>query len=594
MRYSMKRRSIAVFSFIIPLICPSLQAQESILMRALRDELERTMEKLQLADMDKPYFVAYRVQEVVNLQVVASLGGELRRREDSGRHLSVEVRVGDRNLDNTNFFAMPGERSGVVSTFRPSLLPLGDDYKELRRQIWLATDGAYKQALDHLSKKRAVLQNKTRVEEVPDFSLEEPYQFTDDRPPAELHTAQVEGLVRELSAVFKGMPQVFVSRVQADVRREQTCYINSEGSSFVRRSPSVSIHALAGTQATDGTELEDFVVAYGRLWEDLPSQNELAGQIRGMTARLGQLREAEFVDRYTGPVLFEGQAAAELVNQILVPRLVAVRVPITDNPMFARYTSQLGNPFLDKLGARVLPRFLSIVDDPTLEMHGEVPLLGGYKVDDDGVRARETKVIQRGILKTLLTTRNPVAGVSKSTGSRRNSGPAPSNLFVVPQPGMEHDELKKELLNLVQERGGDYGIIVRRIENPQLKLSRERFPVMMPGQSERSKVEAVILASKVFPDGREQLIRKAVLPGIGESNFRDIVAASKALTGYNTTFQLRGALPFGLFAFGFPGPMSPPVATLVVPSLLFEDITLRRPPGNVPRPPVAAHPLFDQ
>ena len=93
-------------------------------MKALRDELGRTMEKLQLQEMEKPYFVAYRVLEATNAQIAASLGGVLSRREHSDRFLSVEVRVGDHNLDNTNFFTMPDPRSGVVSMYRPFSLPL--------------------------------------------------------------------------------------------------------------------------------------------------------------------------------------------------------------------------------------------------------------------------------------------------------------------------------------------------------------------------------------------------------------------------------------------------------------------------------------
>ncbi len=589
----MKRGYVGILSFSICILMTGslLQAQENILMKALLDEMARTMEKLQLEDMEKPYFVAYWVQETKGMGITASLGGVLSRGEgSSSRFLSVELRVGDHSLDNTNFLS---RSRGGFRSFSMRSLPLEDNYKELRRKIWLATDGVYKQALDQLAKKRAVLQNKTRVEEVPDFSVEESYQFTDDRPAAELaDLMQVEALVRDLSATFKGMPHIFVSKVQASLQRGTTYFVNSEGSSYTRRSPSISIRALASTQAADGTELEDFVVTYGRLWKNLPGQTELEGRIRGMAERLGQLREAEFVDRYNGPVLFEGQAAAELVSQILAPRLLAVRVPIAEGPMFGGFTDKARNPFLDKLGARVLPRFLSVVDDPTVEMHGQVSLLGGYKVDDDGVRARETRVVQRGVLKTLLATRNPVAGVPKSTGNRRSAGPAPSNLFVVPQEGMDQDEIRKELLSLVQERELDYGIIVRRIGNPLLKLlGRRGFPFMMPGESGRPNVEAATLAYKVFPDGREELIRKAVLSGISESSFKEIVAASETWVPYHTAFQLQRELPFSFRSSGFAG--SPPVVSLVVPSLLFEDVTLKRPSGNIPRPPVIAHPLID-
>ena len=589
----MRGVSVCILSFVLLLAVPPIEARDSVLMRALKDELTRTMEKLQLEGMQKPYFVAYWVHETRNLGVSASLGGLLNRGESSAnRLLSVEVRVGDHDLDNTRFFDLSSFGPGFGSMRG---LPLADDYKELRRQIWLATDSAYKQALDQFSKKRAVLQNKTRVEEVPDFSMEKPYRFTDDSAAGQLPDAgAVEELAKDISAVFKEVPGIFSSNVQANLRLGTTYYVNSEGSSFTRRSPGVSVRALAGTQAVDGTELEDFVAAYGRRWEDLPSREELAGQIRGMADRLVQRREAEFVDRYNGPVLFEGQAAAELVNQVLAPRLLALPTPVTDSPRFLSLGG-LGagqnNPFLDKLGARVLPRFLSIIDDPTVEAHEQVSLLGGYEVDNDGVPAGETRVVERGILKTLLATRSPVAGVLNSTGNRRSAGPAPSNLFLVPRGGMSQEEMREELLALVQERGLDFGIVVRRLGNPQMTLSRERrFAFMLPGESGRSNLEPVTLAFKLYPDGREELIRKAEVLGLSESSFRDIVAASDTLTAYHTTHRPQMGLTLSSLIFPSSGPMSSTVVSLVVPQLLFEDVTLKRPAGDVPHLPLIAHP----
>ena len=590
----MKGILVCILSFILLLAGSSMEAQESVLMRALKDELTRPMEKLQLEGMQKPYFVAYWVHEGRSMGVAASLGGLLNRGESSAnRLLSVEVRVGDHDLDNTRFFDLSGGVGPSFGSIRG--LPLADDYKELRRQIWLATDSAYKQALDQFAKKRAVLQNKTRVEEVPDFSVEKPYRFTDEGAAGQLpDSGRVEERVKDLSAVFKGMQDIFSSNVQANLRLGTTYYVNSEGSSFTRRSPGVSVRALAGTQAVDGTELEDFVVAYGRRWEDLPDREELAGQVRGMAERLVRRREAEFVDRYNGPVLFEGQAAAELVNQVLVPRLLALQPPVTDGPRFLSFGG-LGagqnNPFLDKLGARVLPRFLSIIDDPTVETHEQDSLLGGYKVDNDGVPAGETRLVERGILKTLLATRSPVAGVLNSTGNRRGAGPAPSNLFLVPRGGMNQEELREELLALVQERGLDFGIVVRRLGNPQMTLSRERrFAIMLPEESGRSNVEPATLAFKRFPDGREELIRKAELLGVSESSFREIVAASETLTTYHTTY--RPQVGFSLSSLFLPSsdPMSSTVVSLVVPQLLFEDVTLKRPSGDVPHLPLIAHP----
>ena len=289
------------------------------------------------------------------------------------------------------------------------------------------------------------------------------------------------------------------------------------------------------------------------------------------------------------PVLFEGQAAAELVSQVLAPRLLALRTPIADEPMFGGFGSGSKNPFLERLGSRVLPRFLSLIDDPTAGSHGEAPLLGGYEVDEEGVRSRRTTVVQRGILKTLLATRTPVSGVSNSTGNRRSAGPSPSNLFLIPQNGLKQEQIRQELLSLVQERELDFGIVVRRIGSPGVTLSRDRdFIFAMPGEEGRPKTQARgPRLTGYFPDGREELIRKAVILGLSASGFREIAAASETLTPYHTNFRLPMTSPFSSFAFMGP----PPVVSLVVPSLLFEDLALRRPPGDIPRPPLLAHPL---
>ena len=100
-------------------------------------------------------------------------------------------------------------------------------------------------------------------------------------------------------------------------------------------------------------------------------------------------------------------------------------------------------------------------------------------------------------------------------------------------------------------------------------------------------MEGAILAYKVFPDGREELIRNAELLGITEATFKDIVATSKTQTGYSAPFMRRNVSPF-------PSPFSFGIISLVVPSLLFEDVSLKKPSGVIPRPPVASRPFFDR
>ena len=549
-------------------------AQDNVLFKAMRDELGRTMERLRLDDAQKPYFVAYRVRETAGVGASASMGAVVGRQHRHGRWLNVELRVGSRELDNTNFF---GNRfAGLFAG--GAALPLADDYENLRRHIWLATDAAYKQALSALAGKKAALQNKKQSEEVADFSEEEPFIAVNERPPVALDAARVAALARQVSAAFKDSSDVFLSDVGVSAVNTTISYLNSEGSFFVRGEPMVSINVSAVTQADDGTELSDVATADARLWEGLPKTEEFVREVETMIDHLAERRRAANLERYTGPVLFEGQAAAELVAQVLAPRLLAIRVPVPENPMMENMLQQLRNPFLDKIGARVLARSLSVVDDPAATDEDGKPLLGSYVVDDDSVPARRTSLVENGILKTLLSTRVPVADLPNSTGSRRGGAPGPSNLFVIPKGGLSDDELRAELLALVAERGAEHGVIVRRVGSPRLQIADASLLMMMQGGLNPG-VRPLVLAYKVFPDGREELIRKAILPDFDEGQFKDIVAVSERRTRHVTL--VTGGLAAGGDA----------LTTIETPAFVFEDVTVRRPTEAVPKPPVATHPL---
>jgi hypothetical protein len=570
-----------------------LPAQDDVVLRAMRDELARSMDELRLRGLEKPYFIAYRVREITGVSVSASFGGLMDRRETHARWLSVEVRVGDYDLDNTNFLNFAARPRAVGGVFGGmASLPLDADYAVLRRQMWLATDDAYKQALEDLSRKRAALQGRTLREQIPDFSRELPVSVEDRRPPVQVEPAKADALVRDLSALFRQMPDVFASAVSLEGLTATTRYVNSEGTVAVRDDPLVTVKAVGRTQAADGMPLEDFVAVHAPSMAELPSGDELAATVRGLGATLAGLRAAPPLDRYQGPVLFEGQAAAELFGQVFAPNLLAVRRPLAEQAQYETALQQGENPFLDRIGARVLPAGFDVVDAPTRAVYGGARLIGGYRVDDEGVLAREVLLVEQGVLKALLATRTPVRGVTASTGHRTGAGPMPSNLVVTARNGLGDAALRAELLRVVRERGNEYGIIVRRLANPALRLSRGAA-AGMEGFRDRP-AGAAIVAVKVFPDGREELVRNAAVAGLTAAAFKDILAASAAAPVHTTIMSLQGGGGFSLAFLRQALEGSNAVVSLAVPSLLFEDVTLRAVSREAPRPPATPHPHFDR
>ncbi len=576
---------LATTLLVVAGLVPAFGAEpEGATMQALRDELARSMAELRMDGMPRPYFIAYTVVDADTLTTGASFGASLPTSEARSRRLQVELRVGEPAFDNTNF----RDRSFLPARALTRTLPLADDYQEVRRQTWLATDAAYKQALEMLAKKRAVLQNETRSEEVGDFHAQEPSSYFEDADTTPLPVAELEDLVRDVSAVFVDMPDVHNSTVNATLGNHRVYYVNSEGTAFTRSDPNASFWVQAQTQAEDGAVVRDFAAAHGQRWDEIDRDHLLAAASE-IGETVAARRAASDLARYTGPVLVTGQAAAELFAQVFMPRLLAKRAPDMD-PQFRRFAAAARNPFIDKLGGRVLPRLLDVVDDPTIVVAG---FHGGYAVDDDGVPGAPTTVVERGILRTLLSSRNPVPGVDASTGNRRGAGPLPSNLRITSERGLEPGDLEEEFAQLVAEWGNEYGVVVHCLDNPSVsqEAASTARVIVFGAAAQEASVEDVNLAYKVFPDGRRELIRNAEFAALSDAAFKDIVAVSKAPTVYTMSYDASDFPGFSLS--GVPAPETPRV-TISIPDLLFEELTLRKPSENIPRPPVAGHPYFDE
>jgi hypothetical protein len=140
-----------------------------VLLRAMQDELQRTVEQLRLGDLARPHFVTYLVLETQSLELQGSFGGLERPRSSNTRRLQVEVRVGSREFDDAHF--LDGRGQG----YRPltGTLPVEDDYDALRAEIWSLTDRAYKAALERLARK-TVYRNTNNIREVPPDLTDDP------------------------------------------------------------------------------------------------------------------------------------------------------------------------------------------------------------------------------------------------------------------------------------------------------------------------------------------------------------------------------------------------------------------------------------
>ena len=557
----MKALKLLVFSLLAAAATARLHAQpDDVVIRAMRDEMKRSAQ-LHIASTDAPYYVQYKIVDTRSLEAHGSLGALVSSGETRTRLLTVSVRVGNYDLDSSNFSggnsalaALLGSLSGVAN------LPVDDNYDELRRRIWLATDTAYKKAVEDYSGKKATLESKGRGESIPDFSKEPARQETATLPPVDVKMADAEHLVRAASAVFLKLPLVESSDARLEVTNSTEHFLNSEGTSYIRQLPDVYFHASATMQNSTGEMFSDSCSEYGRSRADLPTDAALVEESQAVVDRLIDRHKGKAAKRYNGPVLLEGEAAAELFAHHFANLLSSH--PSSGGGGNSALAVLLSGPtasLLNKVGSRVLPDFLSVTDNPTLTTFDGHTLRGDYKFDEEGVPSRTTVLIKDGILKTLLTSRTPARGMLVSTGNMREHGVLPGNLFVDATKTATHDELRKQLADLITARGLDYAYIVRRLAGNQA-------------------IEAI----RVYPDGHQDTVRDARVAEITASSFKDILAVSKEQTVYTERAQTGALVGLGSRA---------DLITYVVPDLLFEDMTIEHIPNETPKLPDIASPL---
>jgi PmbA/TldA metallopeptidase C-terminal domain len=209
------------------------------------------------------------------------------------------------------------------------------------------------------------------------------------------------------------------------------------------------------------------------------------------------------------------------------------------------------------------------------------------------VKAGSTTVIEQGVLKTLLHSRALIPGVTKSTASRRGPGAMPSNLFFTASKAMTADQLKEEMLRIVKQRNKEYGVVVRRMGDQMLAQSmmRSRVIIMTSNTPSSIEVEPLIEAYKVFPDGHEELVRNLTVNGLTMGSFKDIIAVSDTPSVQTRPFRPRIFSPATSGVINIGGPT---LVSLAIPALLFDELTLQRPKGDVPNLPFSKHPSFDK
>lgn len=585
--------------FAIP---AAAQSDNDHTLEAMQDEMNRAVARLQLDDQKKPFFIQYRIVDVDVRAITSSFGTLFSSTHQRNRLMSVDVRVGNSQLDSSNFVSQNG--------FQGFLGPAGQvgidrDYNSLRQDLWLATDQAYKQALVDFANKQAFLNSLSRPPEIPDFSNEPAVVDVEPLVASDWTSRNWEDESREASKVLRGFPDLYGTRVHYYLVYTTSYLLTSEGTKLRITHSDAGIEASLDTQATDGMPLHNFYATYAGAPAGLPQPADIGKALIQAAQQLEALRSAPNVEDYEGPVLFDAPAAGSLLAQALEPSLSGARPPLSSVPAFDQMMQQEGghSEWSGRVNSRVLPLNVSLIDDPSAKDFQGQPLLGGYAVDDEGVRAERVSVVENGVLKNALMSRRPGPDFQLSNGHARSalarlSTPIPvsSNLFFQATDTVSPADLRKKFIDLCRANGQKWCIEIKRMDNPALaSQSQEDFSDILSGLAEglSSGDRLPLLVYRVYvDDGHEEIVRGAHIKGLDLRAFRSIAGIGSDSSVFN--FMQNGAQGFAGTALDTFGSVEDGIASsIVAPSLLLEDVEIRGfhgEPRRLPLLPIPALP----
>jgi len=520
----------------LPLLCVGAFAQTPTasndpILIAMQQELAREKSDLVLPGMQRPYFMEYRLEDIHTYDANASYGALTGEGEVHQRIVRVEVRVGDYAVDSSS---ARGEGS-------LQLAPGDDDAAALKFALWTATDEAYKNALRAYATKIAALKQFQSPPTANDFTPAKPVTHFEPLHELTIDRAEWKRRIVEASGLFAIAPEAksFADKVQYSSANVNALVVNrytvnTDGTEmrtgFSGYSDSINVGGQAddgmqlgranGSTATEASKLESAESLHKRTIENLISFNDL--------------RNAPVVDAedYHGPVLFSGDASADVINRLFVPNVEADRPDIgTTARMQGAYQSSYKSP--------VLPAFLSVVDDPTMHSFEGQTLLGSYAVDDEGEPSERLTVVEHGRLINYLLGREPVKDFPESNGHGRATlgQGAQSHAGVIEVKAAQEltgEQLHTKLLALAKEQQRD----VYEVET----LTGDLAPRLL---------------YRVSPDGKRTLVRGAVFDELDQRSLRSEIVAAGGKSYVAQTLQ-------------------PVPQTTIVPELLFGDIAVKR------------------
>jgi TldD protein len=538
------------------------QVAPSSLITTMGQELDREMPILSKAT-PPAYFISYILTSSDRTEVMGSNGALLSSEDSHTRWLETQVRVGTYDLDDTH---KVGNSNSAQGSFGTSV-PVDDAPAVLRRAMWAETDKQFRAASEGLIKINTSkeVQVQTAEEHAPDFAREQPHTFYGPEVSVHPDRKPWEAKVRLYTAAFRASPQILNSIVTFSATGDNQYQVTSEGTRLQFGQIHYRLELFIQGKAPDGMNIERY---YNFDWanpSDAPDDKAVLAEGQVLRKELESLVAAPLVEPYVGPALLTGRATAVFFHEVFGHRAEGFRQKdINEGQTFAR-----------KVGEEILPKFLSIYDDPTERKLGKEILIGYYPFDDEGTPSERVTLVDHGVLRNFEMSRQPLTGFPVSNGhGRRQIGAQPvsrqGNLIVQSSEAVSNAELRRKLVEEIKHQGKPFGLLIDDIAGG--------FTFTGRGQPQAFQVQPLVVY-KVFADGKpDQLVRGVDIVGTPLVSLTKIVATGDTMETFN----------------GYCGAESGSVpVSASAPAILISEMEVQKKETSTDKPPILPPPAHD-
>lgn len=433
----------------------SQDLKDNFYVKVLKEELQRNIERLHLPDLEKPFYIAYKLQNINSYSINSERGEITTNVKTPVNHKSVGVklRVGDyhRNFDYMMY-------DGYFAN-----LPDEANADEYRRLLWLETDRAYKNNARQFS---AFMSSLKRVnvdeKELALHDMSEVTPVVRDFGAIQainIDTRKWEQQLKSLSGLFNAYPKIITSYCRLIVNSSESYTVSSEGAVIRKPGGAVTFMAYGAAFDEKGNNYNSNYSVTVKSIDELPDMGRLQAGVKELIAKIQQKEAARaFEGNYMGPVLFTGNAVSDVVEQCF------------NNTLRTRRKSVLGynsgeTSYEEKLGQKLIASDLTVTAVPSLKTVNGVRTTGHYEIDDEGVMPPDSLVlIEAGILKNLVNGRTPTRKFPQSQGfgqSLMGGSYFARVLKLTSSKMVPADSMQARLLQLAREEGLAFAYIVK-------------------------------------------------------------------------------------------------------------------------------------